>query len=140
MANTKRPQGGVGTAPPVSATPPVPSDRLCARALWHFGELTRRLNESGSASDTYSNILNMTAQVLFEIECLEDVLKEGVTVEIKTRLGREWKVRPEAIRLNQLRAQARALLESLGMSVTARARVRPAPKSGPNAGGAFSEF
>lgn len=142
MSRTPRAEGGVGSAAPISATRPIPSPRLSDKGKAYFAELERRLDESGGASDTYADVMNMAARVMCEIEDLEDHIdEEGMTVTKTTRYGDDEQLSPQAKRLDTLRPQLKALLETLGLSVAARRNVKPkAPKAGQNAGGDFGSF
>lgn len=92
----------------------------------HHAELCGRLDEIGLCSETFSDIILMTARKLEEIERLTEALRKGgVTyTATNTRSGETTiRQRPEALMLRHATTSLRALLHDVGLTPGEHARV-----------------
>lgn len=142
MSRGPAPQGGVGTAPPVSPEKPRPAKWLTVTARAIFDELVERLDSAGGASKTHEEAANLCAMALDEVRSLSAILeRHGTTYETVDKMGNTvYKARPEYAQRSEASRRATALLIELGLTPAARKRVPNGPKSGPKPGGDFDNL
>ena len=111
--------------PPASKGKPNPPGWLNPDAKKKFRLITKRLDELGMASSSYTEMIAMLASRLEEVERLSKYLDaEGMSFNGVTRDGSDYfKPRPEVLMRDQAMKHAHKLLVEFGLSSSAIQRV-----------------
>jgi P27 family predicted phage terminase small subunit len=142
MTRGPKPEGGVGSGPPVSAEAPQPAEWLSDEGCKIFADLVARLNSAGGASQTHQESINLCAMALSEVSALSYVLNmEGSSYEARTPRGViVIKARPEFAQRAEAARRVYQLLVELGLTPASRTRVKHGAKTGKGAGGDFDKL
>jgi len=111
-----------------------------SKAAYFFRQILELINEMGYASKSDTNVMQLAAMRMAEVEDLDETIKEQGKIYVVTNKRGEYvyKARPEVAMRNEAMRHLQSLLAELGLSPSSRSKViKPSKPEGDDGWGAF---